>query len=378
VKQFDVSNKLRVIKVPSSRDAAKSYSVSFSPSGKVWCNCKGFVFRRKCRHLKIAEQLRNPKPVTISDDLIRRATISSLPLKRRADLMPIRFVEPMLALPLPANFKPTNHVAEEKFDGHRIQVWVMSDKTVEARSRNGLVRTLPPQLVQAFAKLPAGVYDGELIVAKAGRSYDVVNKARAKELRFVVFDVLHLMGETTLDIAYKHRRALLEPIFRNQRSPFVTLADSIPVRNRKDLQVILKMIWRRDGEGVIIKDRDARYHPGKRTTAFLKVKALKTAVLEVTGFKPSKGKKQNRGPFAIALLRDSKGNETSAKVLNDETLAELELVWREHVRKPAFGKKARAEQEVHPYVGRKLCIEYQERTPSGSYRHVRWDRWEDE
>jgi hypothetical protein len=85
------------------------------------------------------------------------------------------------------------------------------------------------------------------------------------------------------------------------------------------------------------------------------------------GFTQSRGKIIDRGPYAAVLLRDAAGNETTVKTLNDVELDRFEQEW-----------PSTAGVEHHPAVGRKLRIEYQERTPDGSYRHPRWDRWEDE
>jgi ATP-dependent DNA ligase len=109
---------------------------------------------------------------------------------------------------------------------------------------------------------------------------------------------------------------------------------------------------------------DAVYRPGKRDKSWIKIKKLRSAVLTVTGFQPSKGQIINRGPFATVVLKDEQGNVTTVKTRNDAEIAKLEA--------QAVAGAA------HPAIGRKLRIEFQERTVDGSYRHPRWDRWENE
>jgi bifunctional non-homologous end joining protein LigD len=280
------------------------------------------------------------------------------------------FIKPMLAHKATPKmeFARKTWTVEEKFDGHRLIVSVQNG-AVTAWSRKGLERALPPHVLADLVKLPDGTYDGELIT-KGGRSYDVVNKERAADRQFVIFDILRLLNRDITGQAYVHRRMYLREIFDKLKKvgKGIWLSPAWAVDTWNEAMGICREIWDRDGEGIILKRSAGSYHPGMRTKEFLKVKALKHATLVVTGFRPSKGEKINRGPFAIALLRDNKGNETKVKVLDDATLADLKRAWK--ARKRGATK--------HPYVGRKLCIEYQERTPDGGYRHPRWDRWEDE
>jgi ATP-dependent DNA ligase len=118
---------------------------------------------------------------------------------------------------------------------------------------------------------------------------------------------------------------------------------------------MLQEVWKRDGEGLILKQLQAPYLPGKRPKAtWLKMKALKSAAMTLYGFKAGK-----MGPQSVMLLRDDTGNETQTKWKNLEQL-------------DAFN--ANPQQ----FIGRRVRIEFQERTPEGNYRHPRFDRWEDE
>jgi len=65
------------------------------------------------------------------------------------------------------------------------------------------------------------------------------------------------------------------------------------------------------------------------------------------------------GPQATTLLRDEDGNVTTVKWKNMELLSRMNA-------------------DPQSFIGRKVRIEYQERTPDGNYRHPRWDRFEDE
>lgn len=273
------------------------------------------------------------------------------------------FVKPMLASPLPVGFVPTggDWYAEEKFDGHRLLLEVSSvrmsllhDKTVRAWSRDGLDRLLPTHVTDAASLLPDGLYDGELYVP-GKRSYGVTARVNVAALRFVMFDVLRVLGQDTTGMPYTERRKAMDLAVKHTFGvPGVVLSESFPVRTIEDVTRLAEGVWRQDGEGLILKSGSSTYAPGKRSKAWVKVKAVRSATLTVTGF--FRGK---LGECSVTSLVDSDGNETTVKTKNTA------------VRESIAAKPS-------AYVGRRLLIEYQERTPDGGYRHGMWDRWEDE
>lgn len=294
----------------------------------------------------------------------------------------MNFIKPMLCSPLPKGLEaksntgwavlnsPREWAAEEKFDGHRLIVRVgppsdlLSPKSIVGWSRNEIQRILPKHIVEDLVKMPDIVLDGELIVP-GGRSYGVKELLNEQHLIFVVFDVLEVSGYDATSRTYSYRRELLKTLFERVSCVHVRLAASHSLNTWEELFTLRDEVWKRDGEGLIIKKLNAQYTPGKRSKHCVKIKQLRTAVLEVIGFAMGNGKVIDRGPYATVILRDAEGHTTTVKTLNDDELKKLNDRGREAIH-------------LHPDLGRMLCIEYQERTPDGSYRHPRWDRWEDE
>jgi ATP-dependent DNA ligase len=270
------------------------------------------------------------------------------------------FVDPMLASPLrPELLLAGQWVAEEKFDGIRLVVEVsgtvvdlFGHPRVDTWSRYGKAREVPPHIRLALSELPAGVYDGELYVP-GKRSYGTAALENAAEMVLTIFDVVSLLGRDTRQATYSERRALLEEIFRERTGP-VTLSETHPVVSLRQAEELVAWVWERDGEGLILKRVDSLYWPGKRRPEWMKMKQLRSAVCTVIGYREGK-----MGPQSTLLLEDDQGYQVTVKWRN---LAEL----------------ARLEADPGAYIGRRLRIEYQERTPDGSYRHPRWDRWEEE
>lgn len=295
-------------------------------------------------------------------------------------------IKPMLAVPMTkGTINNWNEWAiEEKFDGHRLIVEVAGgDVTAWTRPRKhaGDVsgksmneRVLPPHLAADLARLPEGVYDGELLGGDT--STDVTRTDLAHTLRFVVFDFLRddAIACNAAARPYDERRRALEYIFgRYRQSPVVTLARSCPVTCEQDVTAFVDAVWARGGEGAILKRRAAAYQPGKRSPDFIKVKKLLTTVCTIVGFETTRGKVLSRGAYATVLLEDAEGNRTSVKTLNDAELDAFNNEWREYAERTDVPMR-----DEHPAIGRKLRIEYQDWTPKGGYRHPRWDRWEDE
>jgi bifunctional non-homologous end joining protein LigD len=278
----------------------------------------------------------------------------------------------MLASPIPEGWKPTpgQWAIEQKYDGHRLLVQITHLKdgipVVQAWSRNGLTRDLPAHLNAALALLPVGIYDGELVVP-GKRSYGVTELANGGDLVYTVFDILSVLFKDVTKEPYDARRAYLTTIFGHKLfagETAVVLAPSWNVDTLDQIRTACQTVWDADGEGLIVKRRKGIYVAGKRSKDFLKMKDLRSAVLTVVGFQAGKGTIVDRGPYATVMLRDDAGIETTVKTLNDMELAAFERQ----------AKKAGA----HPAIGRRLRIEYQEKTTDGNYRHPRWDRWEDQ
>lgn len=306
------------------------------------------------------------------------------------------FISPMLADMMPGSdskdpakrwssykIESGKWAVEEKYDGHRLVIEVADGvtlptslfderahpkKVVRNWSRDGLSRVLPSHILSSLAQMPNGIYDGELLVP-GSRSYGVTELTKSSKLVYTVFDVLQLFNDTTIDVTYDHRRALLTEMFRRdellQLKDAVRLSKVTLVDSMDEIRAICEDVWSHDGEGVIVKARTGVYHPGKRPKhGWLKIKQLQSAVLEVIGFLASRGTKVDRGPYAMAVLQDEEGNTTQVKTRNDAECRRLE--------------EAAIPGQLHPWIGRKLRVDYQERTPDGSYRHIRWDRWDDE
>jgi DNA ligase-1 len=108
---------------------------------------------------------------------------------------------------------------------------------------------------------------------------------------FVAFDVLYLDGRNLLTEPLRERRRLLEEL--NLPPPFM-LAYLIQARNAAELDKIFDAARGRNNEGLMVKDPESKYSPGRRGLGWLKLKkALATLDVVVTGVEWGHGKRKN-------------------------------------------------------------------------------------
>jgi ATP-dependent DNA ligase len=165
--------------------------------------------------------------------------------------------------------------------------------------------------------------------------------------QLILFDILETLGRSIKDVKLSERRAFLEVAYSSLGySRHVKLAEQEAPSMAK-----VKAIWKRGGEGAIIKRLSSKYSPGWRSPDWIKIKAQLAATLEVIGYEEGKN-----GPYSVVKLRDSAGIETTVKTLDNQTMRTL-----------AADPKA--------FIGKRLVISYQEKMPSGKYRHPVFDHW---
>jgi bifunctional non-homologous end joining protein LigD len=266
---------------------------------------------------------------------------------------------PMLASPMVAPLKGAEFdkrfggggwALEEKLDGHRCIAQVRAGEvTAWSRpmgSRAPLRRPLPPAILEQLATFPDGDYDGEL-VPTSGKAWDV--KRKSERLVFVVFDVAWSIFEAARGTYDERREMLLEilALMPREQTAVSTVLSGLPS------WAAVEAIWQRGGEGAILKRRASYYEPGRRSPEWLKVKQVHAATLRLVGYDAGKS-----GPYSALRLVGDDGSKTSVKTLTQHLLRAITAA-------PAS------------FLGREVVISYQERTPSGMYRHAIFDHFVD-
>lgn len=179
-------------------------------------------------------------------------------------------------------------VYEPKLDGFRAIVFVDGDEAyVQSRGGKALARYFPE------LSFPPGRYalDGELVIRDAAGNleFDALQsrihpaesriKLLAKEIPadFVAFDLLAEGGDSLLDSPLGERRRRLEALAAREGLELTPLTDDPDEAEE----------WLRSAEGVMAKQLDAPYEPGKRQ-GMAKVKRERTIDCVVLGWRPGK------------------------------------------------------------------------------------------
>jgi len=182
---------------------------------------------------------------------------------------------------------------EIKLDGFRCLAFVDGEEVfLQSRSAKPLGRYFP-ELV-----LPPGRYvlDGEIVVrgADGHEDFDALGQrihpavSRIERLAvetpavYVVFDLLARDDETLLEQPLSARRAALEQLLAGKEFA------GAPVELMETVATVQEAArWLEHAEGVIAKERSARYRPGERKGTF-KVKRVRTIDAIVVGWRPGK------------------------------------------------------------------------------------------
>lgn len=192
---------------------------------------------------------------------------------------------------------------EPKWDGFRALAFV-DGEAVALQSRGGR----PLQRYFPELRFPPGRYvlDGEIVIdgddgrqdfdALSNRIHPAASRiallAEQTPARFVAFDLLAVDDATLLELPFRERRQALEEL---------TLAPPVELTPCVD-SAGAAAVWLRTAEGVIAKQLDAPYRPGRRE-GMVKVKRVRTIDAVVVGWRPGKAP-QTVGSLILGLYDD--------------------------------------------------------------------------
>jgi len=235
-----------------------------------------------------------------------RPTVASL---RDLPAAKARFIEPMKAKLVEKPPAAGDWIYELKFDGIRL-IAVKSDKKVSllSRNQNDLSERFP-EVAHAIQNLPAGecVIDGEVVVLdEEGRSSFQLLQAREMEGRkspgyFYAFDLLQLDGKSLIGLPLEARKGVLEKLCANAGDP-TRYSGAIG----GDAKRLLEEVKRRGLEGIVGKQRNSVYEPGRRSGAWIKLKCVNEQEFVIGGYTPPQGTRKHFGAILVGYYENKK------------------------------------------------------------------------
>ena len=230
-----------------------------------------------------------------------------------------------------------NAVVEDKYDGIRAQAHCSGDEVrIFSRTRDDITQSFP-ELPCALAGLNQdAILDGEIVAwsysegsstepgralsfsalqQRLGRKRVSQEIMRQVPVAYLVFDVLYAGGELVIDHPLHERASILNDLLRTARknatarsieaqgqllfsaasepvSARLIRAPVIQARSADELEQLFTAAQERGNEGLMIKDLESRYTPGRRGKSWLKMKReLATLDVVVTAVEYGHGKR---------------------------------------------------------------------------------------
>jgi DNA ligase-1 len=260
---------------------------------------------------------------------------------------PVKF---MLATPAEtedeifANFHGPFYV-EDKYDGIRGQLHISQGRAaLYSRTLDDVGHQFPEIIDTAQTLDVSLIADGEVVAFKDGQvlSFSLLQKRLGRKrpsvallseipVALMVFDLLSHNERTLLDEPLLERKKILESIVwptSVQTAPFILLEE------RVELEPFFEQAALRRNEGLMLKDAQSLYLPGKRGMSWLKwKKALATLDVVVTGVEFGHGRRRDvLSDYTFAVQHDGKllniGKAYSG--LTDLEIAEMTEYFKQH------------------------------------------------
>jgi len=235
-----------------------------------------------------------------------RSTIASLPDLPSAKA---RFIEPMKAKLVESPPATGDWLYELKFDGIRLIAAKTEEKvSLLSRNKNDLSARFP-EIVEVIQNLSARecVTDGEVVALdEKGRSSFQLLQAREMEGRnspvyFYAFDLLQLDGKSLVSLPLEARKNVLEKLCADVGDP-IRYSGAIG----GDAKRLLEEVKRRGLEGIIGKQRNSVYEPGRRSGVWIKLKCVEQQEFIIGGYTPPQGARKHFGAILVGYYENKK------------------------------------------------------------------------
>jgi bifunctional non-homologous end joining protein LigD len=198
-------------------------------------------------------------------------------------------------------FSKKDWLFEIKWDGYRAVAEIEGGK-VNLHSRNNIsFNNKYTPVVESLKAFDVDmILDGEVVVLdnRGKSSFQLLQnyqKTGIGNLVYYVFDLLYFNGYDLTKIPLHKRKKLLKKLLLD--IPNILFSDHI----EEDGEVFYKAAEEKKLEGIIAKDGNSLYYPGKRTKDWLKIKTWKRQEAVIGGFTQPKRSRKKIGALVLGV-----------------------------------------------------------------------------
>lgn len=295
--------------------------------------------------------------------------------KPKAKPVEVSFVKPMLANTTEKPFDDEEWVFENKYDGYRT-IAVINPNEVDLLSRNKIsfnenFKTVADELKKIDHTV---ILDGEVVVENdSGRAdFQLLQnylKTGIGNLKYYVFDLLNLDGNSVTELSLLDRKELLKILFNKYDFTNVFYSEHTIGDGIKQFENARK----NNSEGIIAKKADSTYSVASRSNNWLKIKISNEEEAIIIGITEPKN---SRKYFGAILLGQYNGKELKyigkcGTGFSEEVLKELYTKLKPlFLDKSPLSEKVPLRDKIQWVKPKVVCqVKYSEWTQDNYLRH---------
>lgn len=277
-------------------------------------------------------------------------------------------------------FDDEEYIYELKLDGIRCVAYIDTNSVVLQNKRFKDVTEVYPELSQMNECVKKRVIlDGELVVLTDGKpdfyalqkrslmgdKFKISLAARKNPVQFVAYDILYCDGKVLTDKTLMERKEILTKEISQKNNL------SVSRYIEKDGIAFFNLAKQEELEGIVAKKKDGKYHIGKRTHDWIKIKVMQDEDLLILGYQPDE--EGNVKDLILGYYDEQNKMQCRGKVYlgisKEERKVILEFARKHKVEKPWFDKYKNAVWLKPELVG---TAHFMHETESGGMRQPVW------
>ncbi len=222
---------------------------------------------------------------------------------------------------------------EHKYDGFRVLINKDEEGkiTLFTRRLDNVTRQFPDivESIKKNVKAKSFVIDSEVvgldsktkkyrpfeaISQRIKRKYDIDKLVKELPIEINIFDLIYLNGESVIDLPFRERRKFLEKIVKEEKYK-IRLARQFISDDEKEIMNFYSEALKIGEEGVMFKNLDAPYRPGRRVGFIVKMKPdVADLDLVIVGAEYGQGKRSGGLTSFIVACKDGKNGKEFLEV----------------------------------------------------------------